>query len=477
MSRKRALPNLPLPHHPDAAAGRPAPEDLPQVVILGRTNTGKSTLFNRVAGGREAIVHESRGVTRDRLKRAAEWEGTFFALTDQAGWELKPDHPFGEEISRQIDLALREADVIWFVVDRQDGVTAEDRELAQKLRTLSKRTPVLLVANKVDDLNHEDDLYDLYELGFGDPWPVSAIHGRGITELLDATLPFLLAVLEERPLPETTGPQPLTFAILGRQNAGKSSLFNQLVGGERSIVSPLAGTTRDAIDARFAWEGQEFCSIDTAGLKRKARIDGDLDFYAMRRAEAALTRAAVAVLMLDVTLGVTDLDQTIGALVRDAHRACVVVANKWDLSEGHKQHEKAFVDHVRDQMPYLFFAPVVFTSALHGTGLKTLLKTIGQAHESFNARTGTSELNGIVAAIWEHNPPATWRSRRGKIYYATQVGTAPPHVVLQVNDPKLFVEGWRRYLYKALHEELKITGSPIRISYRGKRRKDAPAGA
>jgi len=477
MARARSAPKLAPPTRPNPSGERPAPEDLPQVVILGRTNVGKSTLFNRVIGGREAIVHEARGVTRDRLKRTAEWEGVYFALTDQAGWEAAGENPFREEMNRQIDLALREADVVWFVVDRQAGITSEDKQLAQRLRTLRDRTPILLIANKADDPLHDDMLYDCYELGFGDPWPISAIHGRGIVELLEATQPFLLQTMEEAPeapADAASGEETaLTFAILGRQNAGKSSLFNQLVGSERAIVSPLAGTTRDAIDARFEWKGREFCSIDTAGLKRRNKIDTNVDFYSMRRAEQALTRADVAVLVLDVSLGITELDQKIGALIRDSHRACVIVANKWDLSEGKSKHQQAFISHIHDQLHYLFFAPVVFTSALEGEGLTDLLIAIRKAHESFNKRVGTSELNSIVGAIWEQNPPAVWRNRRGKIYYATQVGVSPPHIVLSVNNPVLFVDSWRRYLYKALHETLQLPGSPIRLSYRARKRKAA----
>jgi len=475
MAKSYATPKLAPPTRPDPSGDRPAPEDLPQVIILGRTNVGKSTLFNRVIGGREAIVHEARGVTRDRLKRTAEWEGTYFAITDQAGWEATNENPFHEEIGRQIDLALREADVIWFVIDRQAGVTSEDRQLAEKLRILRDKTPILLVVNKADDPMHDSMLYDSYELGFGDPWPVSAIHGRGIAELLEATHPFLLKMLEEpkdgMPDEDAEKTGPLTFAILGRQNAGKSSLFNHLVGSERSIVSTLAGTTRDAIDARFTYREREFCSIDTAGLKRKNKIDTDVDYYSMRRAEQALTRAEVAVLVLDVSLGITDLDQKIAELIRDSHRSCVLVANKWDLSAGLTKHQQGFIDHIHDKLHYLFWAPVVFTSALEGTGLPELLHAIQMAHNSFHQRMATSEMNGIIAAIWEANPPSVWRNRRGKIYYATQVGVAPPHVVLSVNTPTLFVDGWRRYLYKALHQTLKLPGSPIRISYRARKRK------
>ena len=473
---RRATPKIAPPRRPDPSAELPAPEALPQVIILGRTNVGKSTLFNRVIGGREAIVHEQRGVTRDRLKRTAEWSEVFFALTDQAGFETQSENPFASEITQQIDLALREADVIWLVVDRKAGITAEDRLLAQKLHPLRSRTPILLVANKVDDPLHQEELYDFYELGFGDPYPISALHGRGIDVLLDDSLPFLLKTMEERgPLEEETLSETgaLTFAILGKQNVGKSSLFNQLIGSERAIVSDIAGTTRDAIDARFTALEREFCSIDTAGLKRRTKIETDVDFYAMRRAEQALTRADVAVLVLDVSLGVTDLDKQIGGLIRDSYRACVIVANKWDLSEGAKQHRAAFEEHVRQQLHYLFFAPVIFTSALEGTGVAQLLPALIQAQASFRSRMTTGQLNALLEAIWEHNPPQSWKGRRGKIFYGTQVGVAPPHVVLQVNSPTLYIESYRRYLYHALHAQLNLPGSPIRISYRGKTKRSA----
>ncbi|MEO7995285.1 MAG: ribosome biogenesis GTPase Der [bacterium] len=504
MSRSNASP-LDRPRRPDPSRHLPPPEGLKQLIILGRTNVGKSALFNRLIGGREAIVHEERGVTRDRLKRTAEYLGIPYAVTDQAGWEERSTNPFAAEIAVQLDQALAEADIIWFVVDRKAGITPEDSALAERLRPLLDKKPILVVVNKVDSSQHEDDILEFYELGLGDPYATSALHGRGVAEVLDASLPFLMpsdpnllpvAIEEdeeqegeeeteegeegdEQEEPEIAEIDPLagplTFAILGRQNVGKSSLFNRLVGSERSIVSDIAGTTRDAIDARFKVGDREFCSIDTAGLKRRTKIETDIDFYAMRRAELALTRAQVAVLVLDVELGIVDLDQKIGALIETSHRACIIVANKWDLTEDSPEHRKAFEAHVREKLHYLSFAPLIFTSALKGRGIEELVGVIETAQTSYFKRISTSDVNQLVIAIYEDTPPQSWKGKRGKIFYATQVGVSPPHVVLQVNDPKLFVAGYRRFLTHTLHRVLGFPGAPLKLTLRGKRKKDQVA--
>jgi len=433
------------------------------VAIVGRPNVGKSALFNRLIGRRMAIVEDRPGITRDRLYAETSWGARAFTLVDTGGFVTDSVESITAQVRVQAERAIHEADVILFVVDAKDGVLPEDREVAQRLR--EGRRPVILVVNKTDDPSHPG-VYEFYELGLGDPFAVSATHGLGINDLLDAVLTLL-----PEPTPEVEAAEAIRVAIAGRPNVGKSSLINAILGEERVIVDATPGTTRDAIDTPFRLEGREFILVDTAGLRRKARIDERVERYSAGRALGAIDRADVVVLILDAGEPVVEQDQEIARYARERGRAFVAAVSKWDLVSDTPMLHKGALDRVKTALRFAPYAAIVATSATKRWGIPELLDRVVQAAEAHTRRVATGPLNRVIEAAEEaHNPPADRGGKQGKIYYATQPAVKPPTVVCFVNDPELFPDEYRRYLENRLREAFDFAGTPIRLQFRRRER-------
>jgi GTP-binding protein len=433
---------------------------LPAIAVIGRQNVGKSTLVNRLFGGREAIAHEMPGVTRDRVELEAEWRGRAFRLVDTGGF-VHDARGIEAEVSRQAGRAAAAADVILLVVDAQTGPVEEDARLARSLRRSA--APVLVVVNKVDSEREEPDALAFHGLGLGDPITVSALHGRGAGDLLDRLVELLPEDSEEPP-----GTEEPRFALVGRPNVGKSSLFNRLVGEERSVVFEEAGTTRDAVDAVVPWPGGSVRFVDTAGFRRPSKVRG-VEYYSFLRAERAIERAHVAVLLLDASQGFTAEDKRIAARVMEFGRALVVVANKWDLVE---ERDRTYKDLGRELTPFAR-APVLRTSATTGTGVHRLPPVLLELHGRWSARASTSAVNAILGAAQGERPAPGPRFR-----YATQVTSGPPTFVVFGGRPP--GANYERFLENRLRRELGLDGVPIRLRFRAGqgrgrgRRGDAP---
>ena len=438
---------------------------LPTVVIVGRPNVGKSTLFNRLVGRRVAVVEDQPGVTRDRLYAEAEWQGKRFRVVDTGGILFSEDDPLIEQIRIQAEVALAEADVILFLTEVTSGVNPDDRDLAQRLRGIKK--PVFIVANKADNPDRETFAGEFYELGFDKVHPVSSLHGRGVGDLLDEVVPLLPETDEAEDEQEE-----IRLAIIGRPNVGKSSLLNAFTGEQRTIVSDIPGTTRDAIDTLLEYKGERFRLIDTAGLRRKGKIQGTVEYYMAHRATQAIERADCALVVLNGPEGLTDGDKRIAKVAHDAGKASVIAANKWDLIEPPdgrprkpSQVKKDLVKIFRNEFPELSYAPVKFTSAVEGAGLEPVLDTVLAALESYNFRIGTGPLNRLIQdAIYEK--PHSSKGKAFKVYYVTQTGTRPPTFVLFCNDPDLLHFSYKRYLENQIRKAYPMFGSPIRIFVR-----------
>lgn len=444
------------------------PARLPVVAIVGRPNVGKSTLFNRLVGRRVAIVEGTPGITRDRLYDEAEWRGKAFQVVDTGGILLDDTDPLISLVRAQAQVAIGEADVILFMVDAVEGITPADEELAEVLRITTK--PVLLVANKVDNLRREADAAEFYALGWREVFTVSAIHGHGVAEVLDR----VVELLPEAKVPEED--TTIRLAIVGRPNVGKSSLVNAILGAPRVIVSEIPGTTRDAIDTSFERDAQKITLIDTAGIRRPGKVQGSVEYYSVLRAQKAIQRCDVALLVIDGSQGVIDGDKRVGGLVVDQGRACVVVVNKWDLMHNptSKMLMRDFARIFRKECPFLHFAPLVFTSALTGMGVPAVVDTALQAAEAHAHRIATGELNRLIhAAVY-----ARAYTRKGKmlrVYYATMPSVKPPTVVLFVNDPHIVHFSYLRYIENQIRKQLPLEGTPIRIEVReatGKQREE-----
>jgi GTPase len=436
-------------------------DDRPLVAIIGRPNVGKSALFNRLLARRVAIVEDVPGLTRDRLQAPCQWGRREFTLVDTGGLVPGATEPLVAQVRRQAERAIADAHVVLFVVDASAGLTPQDQEIADLLRR--RRRSVLLVANKVDTPASAAGAYEFHALGLGDPAMVSAVHGLGIGELLDA----IVARLPEARAPAPDGDTVLV-AILGRPNVGKSSLVNRVLGEERVVVDSRPGTTRDAVDSRLVYNGRPVILIDTAGLRRRSRVDEGVEFYSTRRAHEALTRADVAVLVVDATEGMTDQDQRLARSVYEAGRALVVAVNKWDLLTGYT------ADHVRRvaqaQLHFLGTVPVILTSALRGDGIEELMDAVFRAATARTTRIATPSLNRVIEEAQKATQPsADPTGRRLHIYYATQPQTRPPTIVLFVNDPRLLTQDYRRYLERRVREAFDLVGTPIRWALRGRR--------
>ena len=425
----------------------------PLVAIVGRPNVGKSTLFNKIAGRRLSITENRPGVTRDRLYADAVWQGKHFTVIDTGGIELKSDDTMWREILRQAELAVEMAQVIVFLMDGREEISSSDYEVAEKLRRSGK--PVLLAVNKIDHFSH-DKLFDFYALGLGEPFPVSAEHSQGVGDLLDA-------VVEQFPEGEEEAGERLKIALVGKPNAGKSSLTNRLLGFERTIVTDIAGTTRDAIDTPFQYNGEAYTLIDTAGIRRKKNVTDDVEYYSVVRALDAVRRADVCLLVVDSSEGLTEQDVKIAGYVHEQGKPSVIVMNKWDLIEKDTRTVLRFEQKLKEDLKFMDYFKSVYVSAQTGQRTEKLLTLAREvfAHANFRVKTGT--LNDLLLDAVRANEPASYNGRRLKVYFATQPSVCPPTFVLSCNDAQLMHFSYKRYLENVLRRTFDFSGTPVRI--------------
>ena len=435
---------------------------LPVVAIVGRPNVGKSMLFNKLTGRRTAIVEDTPGVTRDRIYGKCDWNGREFQVVDTGGIEPSTRSEMLLFMRRQAEIAIVTADVIIMVTDVKVGMTAADQEVANML--LRSKKPVCLAVNKCDSVGPTNpDVYEFYALGLGDPIEVSAIHGHGTGDLLD----FCVANFP----PETEDEEEddvIRVAIVGKPNVGKSSLLNQILGMERTIVSDVAGTTRDAIDSYYENEYGKYCFIDTAGMRRKSKVDDAIEKYSNMRTIAAIDRSDVCLILIDANEGVTEQDTKIAGLAHEAGKACVIVANKWDTVEKETKTMDEKTADIRRDLSYMTYAPIVFLSALTGARVNRLFEVINAVSNNAAMRITTGMLNNILADATARVQPPSDKGRRLKIYYMTQVGIKPPHFVVFCNDARLFHFSYQRYLENQLRAVFGLEGTPIRLTIRQK---------
>lgn len=430
----------------------------PVVTLVGRPNVGKSTLFNRLIEERLAIVEDVPGTTRDRIYADARWGGLTLTFVDTGGLLPDSNGDLMASVRDQVEIAMAEAEVIVFLVDAKEGLTATDLDIAALLRRCNK--PVILAANKADNESRRQAAVEFYELGLGDPHPISALHGTGTGDLLDAILDV---VPPEQPEEEAEG---VRIAIVGRPNVGKSLLLNTILGEDRMIVSDMPGTTRDAVDSLVEWDGQPVTLIDTAGIRRRGRIEPGVERYSVIRALRAIQRSDVVLLLIDAVDGITAQDAHIAGYVVEEARGVVIVVNKWDLIEKDSHTMDDYTGEIRQALKFISYAPLVFVSALTGQRVGRALDVALRVQEARSHRAPTGQLNRVLRdAVLSHSPPSK-RGKRLKIYYATQAGTAPPSFVFFVNDPQLLHFSYRRYLGNKLREAFGFEGSPLRLSFR-----------
>jgi GTP-binding protein len=435
---------------------------LPIVAIIGRPNVGKSTLVNRLAGTPDAIVHDEPGITRDRTYRRAFWLDREFQVVDTGGLVFDDDTEFLPLIREQAMAALTEASVAIFVVDGQQGVTGGDEAIASWLREQS--VPILLAVNKCESpTTGIMQAAQFWEMGLGEPYPISGIHGSGTGELLDELIQYLPA------MDEIEEENEIKVAIIGRPNVGKSSLLNAFLGENRAIVSPISGTTRDAIDTVVERNGKIYRLIDTAGIRRKKNVEYGAEFFGINRAFKAINRADVVLLVIDAIDQVTDQDQKLADRIIEEGRACVIVVNKWDAIEKDTYTILDYEKDVRARLYFMDWAELIFISAKTGQRVEKILNLVDNAAQSHERRVTTSVINEVIeeAVSW-HSPPVTRQGKQGKIYYGTQVSSKPPTFVLFVNDPKRFNDNYRRYIDSQFRKQLGFPGTPIRLIWRGK---------
>ncbi|WP_418811371.1 ribosome biogenesis GTPase Der [Phascolarctobacterium faecium] len=435
----------------------------PIVAIVGRPNVGKSTLFNIFANSRISIVEDTPGVTRDRLYADTEWLDNEFMMVDTGGIEIMNTDKIAVSIRQQAQIAIAEADVILFVCDARAGITHEDAEVAKMLRQSKK--PIVLAINKADSPKQEMEIFEFYNLGIGEPIPVSAANHLGLGDLLDAVVEKFS---ETSAYGEDGNEDEIKVALIGRPNVGKSSIFNTLVGEERSIVSDVAGTTRDAIDTPVIREGQKFLFIDTAGMRRKARIDEPIEKYSIIRSLRAVDRSDVVLMVIDAIDGVTEQDKKIAGYAHEAGKGIVLVVNKWDLYDKDNTSTLRYTENLRRELVFMQYAPVVFVSAMTKQRIHRLPEVIHYVAEQNAMRISTSVLNQVVEDAIAINPPPTEKGQRLKILYATQVKIKPPTFVIFVNEPEIMHFSYQRYLENKLREAFGFEGTPLQMIIRGK---------
>ncbi len=440
----------------------------PIIAIVGRPNVGKSTLFNKLIGERRAIVEDTPGVTRDRIYGESEWCGRRFVVIDTGGIEPKTEDMIMAKMREQAQLAIDTADVIVFMCDVQAGLVADDRDIAVMLKKSGK--PVVLVVNKCDRVGQPPlGFYEFYELGFDqDPISLSSLHGSGSGDLLDACMAALPPQTEEEEEDDR-----IKVAVIGKPNAGKSSIINRILGEDRLIVSNIAGTTRDAIDTSVDNEFGRYTFIDTAGIRRQSRVDDRIEKFSVLRAHMAVERAQVCLLMIDATAGITEQDEKIAGIAHEAGKATIIVVNKWDLIEKDNNTVKAFTDRIREALAYMPYAPILFVSAMSGQRVVKLFEQINYVHNQANTRISTGMLNDVLGEATTRTQPPSDKGRRLKIYYMTQVSVAPPTFVIFCNSVELFHFSYRRYIENCLRETFGFHGTPIRIVIR-ERGDDSP---
>jgi GTP-binding protein len=437
----------------------------PVVAVVGRPNVGKSTFFNSLIGERLSIVDDTPGITRDRIFAESEWRGRKFSLIDTGGIEPKTDNLILREMRRQAELAIEMADVIILLVDLKTGLTADDADIAEMLRKSAK--PVLVAVNKSDHVGDMPaDAYEFYNLGLGDIFPISAVHRLGLGELLDAAFEYFPGEAENE-----AEDNRIKVAVIGKPNAGKSSLVNKLLGEDRAIVSDVPGTTRDAIDSELICEQGNFLLIDTAGLRKKSRIDENVERYSMVRSLAAIERADVCIIVIDAAEGVTEQDTKVAGYAHQAGKSCILAVNKWDLVDKETGTLENYQKQVRDRFGFMQYAPVIFISALTGQRTGKLLSLVKQVYEQGGKRLTTGMLNDVIAESVAMVPTPQDKGRHLKIYYATQVAVRPPQFVLFVNDAKLMHFSYERYLENQFRKNFGFTGTPIWFMLRGKEKK------
>lgn len=432
----------------------------PKVAIVGRPNVGKSTLFNRLTGKRTAIVEDTPGITRDRIYKDAEWCGKTFTLIDTGGIEPKSDDIILIQMKRQAQLAIDQADVIIFMVDVKTALTAADIDVAAMLQKSGK--PLVLACNKTDTPGEPPmEFYEFYNLGIGEPLAISSTHGMGLGELLDEVCSYFPSADGEE---DSDG--AIKIAVAGKPNAGKSSLVNQILGEDRVIVSDIPGTTRDAVDSKFEKDGQKYVIIDTAGMRKRGKIDDNVERYSVVRSLNAIEKSDVCVIMIDAAEGISEQDSKIAGYAHDNGRASIIAVNKWDLIEKNDKTMDEFKKKISDTLPFMSYAPQVFISAKTGQRTDKLIETVKYVHEKHNTHIPTGALNDILSEAINKNQAPSDKGKRLKIYYATQASTAPPTFVFFVNDKELMHFSYLRYLENQIRKAFDLTGTPLKFIIR-----------
>ena len=438
----------------------------PLVAIVGRPNVGKSMLFNKLCGQRLSIVEDTPGVTRDRLYAECDWAGRTFDIVDTGGIEPGTDSEILAFMRRQAEIAIDNANVVIFVCDIKTGMTAADQEVANML--LRSQKPVVLAINKMDNVGRENpDIYEFYNLGLGDPIAVSAVHGHGTGDLLDECLKYFPPEEEEEQEDDT-----IKVAVIGKPNVGKSSLVNRILGQERVIVSNVAGTTRDAIDSYFENKQGKYVFIDTAGMRKKSKVDDRIEKFSVLRSTMAIERSDVCLIMIDANEGVTEQDTKVAGLAHEAGKACIIVVNKWDAIEKDDKTMDRMRQDIRRDLSYMTYAPIVFISALTGQRVERLFELINYVNDQSAMRITTGMLNTLLADATARVQPPTDKGRRLKIYYMTQVGIRPPHFVCFCNDARLFHFSYQRYIENQIRSTFGLEGTPVRLTVRQKSDKE-----
>ncbi len=432
------------------------------VAIVGRPNVGKSTLFNRLVGMRQAIVDDVSGVTRDRHYGTCEWCGREFSVIDTGGYTTNSDDVFEAAIRRQVEIAIAESDAVLFMVEAATGITDYDAEIADVLRRSKK--PVILCVNKVDTGEKVFDAYQFYSLGLGEIWSISAANGSGTGDLLDE----VVRVLPEDAKAEDSHPGVPRIAVVGKPNVGKSSLTNALLGTERNIVTPVAGTTRDSIETYYNKFGQEFMLVDTAGIRRKAKVHEDLEFYSVMRSVRAIEHADVCILMIDATTGMEAQDMNIFNLIQRNRKGCVLVVNKWDLFIKDNNTLRDYTESLRSRLAPFDDVPIVFTSVLKMQRIQDVLKAASEVWANYSAKIPTARLNDALLPIIEETPPPAWKGKYVKIKYVTQLPTRFPAFAFFCNLPQYVKEPYKRFLENKLRENFPLTGCPVQVYIRQK---------